>query len=215
MGAAPAPAFAGAWVSVKEQSILTAAVGEQEDGWNYESGLYWEQPLDEGWSLVATPWSLNGPSAGPDYWKAETVISLKWAVSEREGAVSAAQAGLVWRSDLAECGETGMELRWLQGIAPRAWDGAFVNLEAAARVHDGGCAGARFDLTAGTRAGSDWLTLAELFTDAPEGGDLSVKAQLSFVWFGAEADIGGVQLGLRAPLDGADAPVMLVLGIWR
>jgi hypothetical protein len=88
----------------------------------------------------------------------------------------------------------------------------FVNVEGATHVLEGGCEGERLDLTAGYRPRENWLAMAQLFLDAPRAGEETVRAQLTAVRFGRSGR--GIQLGLRARLDGDDPEPTLVLGLW-
>jgi len=95
----------------------------------------------------------------------------------------------------------------------RSFDnGAFLNVEAAARILDGGCGGERVDITGGARFSQNWLALGQIFIDAPQGGEEAVKAQLSLVRFGENGR--GIQLGLRARIDGGAEEPALVLAFW-
>lgn len=118
---------------------------------------------------------------------------------------------MVWNSDpLAECAEAQAEVRWLGGRA--IGQRSFANIEAAERAGDEGCGGERLDLTLGHRFEENWLGMAQVFVDAPRLGESSVKAQISLVHFG---DTGrGLQVGLRARVDGESLEPALVLGFW-
>jgi hypothetical protein len=86
-------------------------------------------------------------------------------------------------------------------------------VEAAGRALEGGCEGERLDITAGYHAGRNWLALGQIFFDAPQDGEESIKAELTFVRFTRRGR--GFQIGVRARLDGEDAEPALVLGLWR
>jgi hypothetical protein len=75
------------------------------------------------------------------------------------------------------CSEGGAELRWLGGRS--FGQTSFVNVEAATRALEGGCEGQRLDLTAGYRPGENWLAMGQIFLDAPQDGEETVKAQLT------------------------------------
>ena len=89
---------------------------------------------------------------------------------------------------------------------------AFVNVEAAERGLSGGCGGERIDLTAGYRPGENWLGMAQLFWDGPREGEHTLRAQLTLVRFGNSGR--GIQVGVRARIDGGEAEPALVLGLW-
>jgi hypothetical protein len=146
-----------------------------------------------------------------DLWRADATLGGKQTLFRDEDTAMAVQAGALWISHPGQgCGEGGAELRWLGGQAFE--DGAFLNIEAAARVLDGGCAGQRIDITAGRRFAGNWLALGQVFFDAPHEGEDSVKAQISLVRFGENGR--GRQLGLRARIDGEAPEPAIVLGFW-
>ena len=123
------------------------------------------------------------------------------------------QAGAVWRSDPSgECSETGAEARWLGGAAFGPEQRGFVNVEAAARSFDGGCQGGLYELSLGYRPNDEWMGMAQVFVDDSNGDDETVRAQLTLVRFGEDGR--GLQVGVRARLDGDDAEPALVLGFW-
>jgi hypothetical protein len=125
----------------------------------------------------------------------------------------AVQSGVVWRSDPGPgCSEAGAEARWLGGLSLGETGRGFVNLELAARVQEGGCFDQRLDLTAGYRPDRRWLAMAEIFVDAPDGGETEVQGQITFVRFGD--DQKGVQFGVRTRLDGGAQETAFVLGFW-
>jgi hypothetical protein len=208
---APAPANAGAWIAPeKGQEIWTNVAGERDELYFFESSAYLEAPLGERTSFIAAPWYEQNYDT-QDGWRAEAVVGLKRAIFRSEDTVMALQVGALWLSHPnAECSEGGAELRWLGG---HSFDnGAFLNLEAATRALSGGCAGERLDLTGGTRFGDHWLALGQVFLDAPQDGEDTVKAQVSLVRFGENGR--GIQLGLRARVDGGAPEPALVLGFW-
>lgn len=208
---APTPAAAGAWIAPEGgQEIWTNAAGERGELRFYETSAYWETPLGDENSFVAAPW-LEQNYDSVDGWRAEAVVGLKRAVFRSDDTVMALQAGALWMSHPGEgCSEGGAELRWLGGRS--FWAGAFVNVEAATRVLEGGCEDQRLDLTAGYRPSDNWLAMGQIFVDAPQQGEEMVKAQLTVVRFGRSGR--GIQLGLRARIDGDDAEPALVLGLW-
>lgn len=209
---APQPATAGAWIAPEDgQQIWTNAAGTRDEVYFFESSAYIEAPVGERASLVVAPWYEQNYDT-QEGWRAEAVVGLKHTVFRDDDTVMALQAGALWLSHPSpECSEGGAELRWLGG---RSYDnGAFLNVEAATRVVSGGCEGERVDVTGGARFGENWLLLGQVFLDAPHDGEETAKAQVSLVRFGAHGR-RGIQLGLRARIDGgADEPA-LVLGFW-
>lgn len=190
---------------------MTSAVGERDELTFYESSAYWEIPFAGDTALVAAPWVEQNYDT-LDGWRGEAVLGVKRAVFRRGDTVMAVQAGALWISHPPlGCSEGGAELRWLGGRAFA--DGAgFMNLEAAGRALEGGCEGARLDLTLGYRSGERWMGMAQVFLDAPGYGEDTLKAQLTLVRFGDEGR--GVQLGLRGRIDGGGGEPALVLGFW-
>lgn len=208
---APAPANAGAWVAPETgQEIWTNVAGTREQLYFFESSTYWEAPFNPSTSFVATPWMEQSYDTA-DGWRAEAVVGVKRTIFRDDDTVMALQAGALWISHPERgCSEGGAELRWLGG---RSFEnGAFLNLEAAARVLEGGCAGERADVTGGIRFARNWLALGQVFLDAPQQGEETVKAQLSLVRFNARGR--GVQLGVRVRIDGGAEESALVLGFW-
>jgi hypothetical protein len=205
------PARAGAWLAPEGgQEIWTNAAGVRDELTVIETSAYWEAPFGDQYSVVAAPW-IEQAADMEDGWRGEAVIGVKRAMFRDGANVMALQAGAFWRSDPPHgCGEGGAELRWLGGRA--MGETAFVNLEAAARALDGGCFGARADLTLGYRPRDNWLALGEVFLDAPDQGEDSLKLQFSLARFDSEG--GAVQLGVRARLDGDDPEPALILGFW-
>lgn len=191
---------------------MSDIVGQREDGAvYYEAAGYYEHPLNRGTSLVFAPWSAYDPET-IEGWRGEATLSAKRVMFRHDGTVVALQGGALWISNPNEgCSEGGAEARILAGRPVGAR--AFVNVEAAARVLEGGCESQRLDLTAGYHAGRNWLALGQVFLDAPQDGEESVKAQLTLVRFTRNGR--GFQLGVRARIDGDDAEPALVLGLWR
>lgn len=147
-----------------------------------------------------------------DGWRAEAAIGLKHAVVPTAGGWTfAIQPSALWMSHppLA-CSEGGAELRGLGGRSLS--ENAFLNVEAAARVLDGGCSGGRLDLTAGYRPAENWLALGQVFLEELGDSGGSARIQVSITRFGE--DRRAVQLGFRARVDGDDWEPALVLGIW-
>lgn len=208
----PAPANAGAWIAPEDgQHIWTSLVGQRDELYYYEGSSYWEDPIESG-TAVLVSWWMETNYDTEDGWRADATIGAKRTLFRDDDTVMAVQAAALWVSHPgAECGEGGAELRWLGGQSFEG--GAFVNLEAASRVLDGAdCGGERLDITGGTRVAQNWLALGQVFYDAPRQGEDSVKAQISLVRFGENGR--GIQLGLRARVDGGVEEPALVLGFW-
>lgn len=204
-------ANASAWIAPEGgQEILTGAAGMRADVMVFESSAYLEAPLDERSSLIFAPWSETASDLQSG-WRGEAVVGVKRAVFRDDASVMAVQGGLYWRSDPpGDCGEGGIEARWLGG---RSFGGGrFVNLELGARALDEGCLGGRAELTAGFRPRENWLAMGQIFYDAPQDGEKSLHFQLSLVRF--DDNDRGIQLGLRTRLDGG-GETALVLGMWR
>jgi hypothetical protein len=207
----PAPASAGAWIAPENgQEIWTNVAGTRDDLYFFESSAYWEAPFGERTSFVAAPWIEQNYDT-LDGWRAEAAAGVKHTLFRDEDTVMAVQASALWISHpSSECSEGGGELRWLGG---RSFEnGAFLNVEAATRALSGGCGGERVDVTGGVRFARQWLGLGQVFLDAPQDGEESVKLQLSLVRFGENGR--GIQLGVRARLDGGTEEPALVLGFW-
>lgn len=210
---APAPAAAGAWVAPHGgQRISTTSVGEREDETLFvESGVYYEAPVRDDTSLVFAPWVESSPHL-IDGWRAEVTFGVKHAFYRSAQDVLALQAGALWVSNPDEgCSEGGAELRFLGGRS-MGEGRAFANVEMAARALSGGCEGGRIDLTAGYRPSENWLAMGQVFLDSPVEGDDTLKAQVTVVRFGRSGR--GIQLGLRARIDGGDPEPALVIGLW-
>lgn len=209
---APAPAIAGAWIAPEGgQEIWTNVAGERAEAMYFETSGYWEAPLGRRLAVVAAPWLEQAYDAGEEGWRAEATLALKLALLRGEAGAMAVQAGAVWTSLPAHrCGETGAELRWLGGLS--VGRASFVNLEAAARRGENGCGGERAELSAGYRANENWLAMGQIFLDAPDEGETTLKAQFTLVRFGEEGR--GVQFGVRTRIDGGPAEPALVLGFW-
>jgi hypothetical protein len=208
---APAQAHAGAWIAPEGgQEIWTNVFGERDELSFYESSAYFEAPLDARNAIVVAPWVEQNYDT-QDGWRGEAIVAAKRAVTRNDTGAIAIQLGALWVSHPSEdCGEGGLEARWLAGrsLGPSA----FVNVEVASRVLDGGCGGERLDLTAGLRASENWLALGQVFLDAARDGDESVKAQVTLVRFGESGR--GIQIGVRTRLDGDDPEPSLVFGLW-
>jgi len=209
---APAPAAAGAWVAPEDgQEIVTNAVGERNETLVYESSTYWEMPFESGdTSVVLTPW-VETNSDTWDGWRGEGTIGAKHVFYRDDETVVALQASALWISHPnGGCSEGGAEVRFLGGRS--IGETGFVNVEAAARALSGGCEGGRLDISAGYRPYKNWLALGQVYFDAPVDGDDTVRAQLSLVRFDDEGS--GVQLGIRARIDGGAPEPTLVLAFW-
>lgn len=204
-------ANAGAWLAPADgQRIVTAAAGERDGFAVFESSTYIEAPLNDSFSILATPWIETSYDL-PEGWRAETTLGVKYAVFRRERSVMAVQAGAYWRSDPPEgCGEGGAEVRWLGGQS--FGETGFINLDLGTRLLDGGCGGERMELSAGFEPVENWMTLGQVFLDAPHEGEETVKFQLSLVRFSAAGR--GIQVGVRTRLDEPGAETALVLGLW-
>lgn len=207
----PAPAHAGAWIAPKEgQQIWTNAAGTREEVYFFESSVYLEAPFGDRTSLVVAPWYEQNYDT-PDGWRAEALLGVKHVLYRSANTVMAVQAGPLWISHpLPECSEGGAELRWLGGRSYAG--GLFLNLEAATRALDGGCGGERFELTAGAPFGGNWLALGQVFVDSPSHGGEAARAQLSVVRFGERSR--GIQVGVRARIDGGAEEPALVVAFW-
>lgn len=177
----------------------------------YEGSAYWEAPLGDRHALVLAPWAERSEET-QDGWRAETAIGVKRAVVREAETVVAMQASAVWVTTPPDaCGEGGAEARVLAG---RTLGGrSFANVEVAARALEGGCGGQRLDVTLGHRPAEHWLGMAQLFVDAPIDGRETIRGQVSLVAFGANDR--GIQIGIRARLDGEDAEPALIIGLWR
>jgi len=208
----PAPAFAGAWIAPEGgQQIWTSVAGERQGFTFFESSGYVEAPLGRHTSVVVAPW-LEQSYETVDGWRAEASVGVKRVLFRRDENVVALQAGAIWTSHPADddCSETGGEVRLLAGRA--FGQRAFANVEASSRAYEGGCQGERLDLTLGYRPRENLLTLAQLFVDAPDDGEESIRAQLTLVYFRRNGR--GIQVGLRTRVDDGPAEAALVIGLW-
>lgn len=189
---------------------MTTSIGQRDELPFYEGSGYWEFNAGEHNALVISEWVEQNYDS-EDGWRAEAVIGLKRAVFADDDIVVAVQIGALWNSHPGgDCGEGGAEFRLLGGRA--FGESGFFNVEAASRGLDGGCSGERLDLTAGYRPAENWLAMGQVFLDAPRDGEATVKAQLTAVRFSRSGR--GLQVGLRARLDGDDPEPTLVLGWW-
>lgn len=207
------PAHAGAWIAPEGgQNIATELAGERNEALYFESAYYIESPLNEDISYVHTSWLSQQPNqAMLDDWRWELSLAGKLATRRGERSVTALQAGVVWNSNpAAHCAEGQAEVRWLGGRS--IGERSFANIEVAERAGDEGCGGERLDLTFGHRFEQRWLGIGEIFVDQPRVGEGTVKAQISLVRFSEEGR--GLQIGLRARLDGEAAEPAIVLGFW-
>lgn len=203
-------AEAGAWLAPEEgQEIITTTAGERDGYTTFESSAYWEAPISSDASLVIAPWSESAADLESG-WRGEAVVGVKHAVFRDDETVMAVQAGAFWRSDPpGDCGEGGIEARWLGGRS--LGRGGFVNVEIAARVLDEGCPAGRANLSLGYRPQPNWLAMGEIFYETPREGSESLNVQVSLVRFGEDGR--GMQVGLRTRLDGG-GETALVLGMW-
>lgn len=208
-------AQAGAWIAPEDgQDIFTLTHGQDAfGGYQTETDYFWERPLSRRFSLVAHPRMESG-AAYMDGWRADADLGVKAAFLRGDDGAAAVQAAAVWRSDAEPgCAEMGGELRLMGGMS-RGWGArsAFINLEAATRLHGGGCSRQRLDLTAGFSPHEDWLGLAQTFADFSPDGEAVIRTQASVVRFGEGRR--GLQLGLRLRLDGDAREPAIVLGWW-
>lgn len=203
--------MAGAWIAPEGgQEIWTSVAGERAGLNFFESSGYLEAPIGPRDAIVAAPWVETNYDT-MDGWRAEATVGFKHALRRSDDYAIAVQAGALWVSHPeAECSEGGVELRFLGGR--NLGERSFLNLEAAARALEGGCQGARLELTAGYRPSERWLGMAQLFYDGPLDGDESVKAQLTLVRFSRSGR--AVQVGLRARIDGETPEPALVVSFW-
>jgi hypothetical protein len=176
----------------------------------FETAGYWEIPLGPNDSFVAAPW-LEQNYDTLEGWRGEATFGFKHALWRGRDSIVSLQAGALWMSfPGAGCGEGGAELRLLGGM--NFGSGSFLNAEAAGRALEGGCSGERFDLTLGHRPNERWLVMGQVFMESYGQSEDSVDGQFSLVRFGDDGN--GVQVGLRARLDGAVEEIALVLGFW-
>jgi len=208
----PLPAHAGAWIAPEGgQEIWTNVVGQREGLTFYESSGYYEAPVTESTSAVFAPWYENSYSSA-EPWRAEALVGAKHVVHRSEGGtVVALQGSAFWTSaPEGDCGEGGAEVRPLAGRG--FGQTGFVNVEAATRALDGGCESQRLDITVGYRPGENWLAMGQMFADVPLEGEGAIRAQLTLVYFRPSGR--GIQIGLRARVDGGGEEAALVIGLW-
>lgn len=177
----------------------------------FETSGYLEAPVADETSIVALPWVEQNYDS-EDGWRAEAIVGVKRTIFDEGDTVMAVQAGALWISHPSEndCGEGGAELRWLGGRS--FGNGGFLNVEAATRALDSGCQGERVEVSAGFRPAENWLVMGQVFFDAPREAEETIKAQITFVRFGESGR--GLQLGVRARIDGGELEPALVLGLW-
>lgn len=204
------PAHAGAWVAPEGgQEISQFTFGLRDEQPFSESDYFLELPISGRTAFVAQPrLAFSG-----DAYEAsgEVAAGLKMAVVRTPRVAGAIQAAALWRSETIDgCGAEGVEVRSLGGLSS---EDRFYNVEAALRLHSGGCFRQRLEFTAGHRPDDNWLLMGQAFLDADPDGGATIKAQASLVRFGGWAD--GLQLGLRFRIDGDDREPALVLGWWR
>jgi hypothetical protein len=195
------------------QEIITSVYGERDELSFYETSGYWEVPLSGATSIVAAPWVEQNYDT-EEGWRGEGVVGVKRAIFADETFAAAVSGSAFWSSHPGpECGEGGGELRIMAGASRREAARAFVNFEVAAHMLDGGCAGQDADLTVGFRPTERWLVMGQVFAQTEDHREDLVRAQVTFVRFG-EDRTRGVQIGVRARLDGEDAEPAVVLGLW-
>lgn len=144
--------------------------------------------------------------------RSEAHGGVKWAFARGARGAASVQVSGAWRQEtFGTCGQSGYEARALGGVAfgPN-WRG-FVNVEAAQRGFSGGCPHTRLEATFGWRPQAQWLTQGQLFYDSGIHKTDALKGQISAVRF---LRAGGVQISLRARLDGAAGEPALVIGWW-
>lgn len=119
LAAAAPEARAGAWLAPEGgQEVWTHAVGERAELTTYESALYLELPVGAQSAIVVTPW-VEQANDLDDLWRGEAVMGVKREMFRGAASLMAVQVGALWRSDPpAQCGEGGVEVRWLGGHSP-------------------------------------------------------------------------------------------------
>lgn len=211
--ASPGVAHAGAWIAAdEEQSITTFGYSRDDEGVaTLESDVYGEVPFGRHFALVGHTFNTRN-TLGEQ--RDEADIDLKVATFRGRRTALALQAGVTWRADPTDgCSDVGAEVRALAGRSSKSGR-SFLNAEAAVRADgDGGCAHARYELTAGMRPNARWLRLAQVFVDDDLEFGQTVKAQASLVRFTRKGR--GLQLSLRFRVDdGAVTEPTLILGYW-
>ncbi|MBU6373794.1 MAG: hypothetical protein KJS97_13790 [Alphaproteobacteria bacterium] len=138
-----------------------------------------------------------------------------WAVAVQGGGlfVDGAEKGVPDPdSGGPRCVGAGGEGRVMVGRAPRAAGrGPFVTVELASRAQ-GGCASALVDATIGYEIEHKWILLAQAFQDRGLHGSETLNVQVSAVRL---RRMRGLQIGLRARLDGAEPEPAVIIGLWR
>jgi hypothetical protein len=176
-----------------------------------EASAFWEAPQGNDFAFVAAPWVEFGQDGEDNPWRAEATFAVKHVFYRDGPNVAAVQAGPLWVSQPDEgCSEGGAELRFLGGRS--ASENVFFNAEIAGRGLVGGCEGGRIELTAGYRPAANWLAMGQVFFDSPVDGEETTKVQFTLVRFNETGH--GLQIGLRARIDGEAAEPALVLGLW-
>lgn len=213
---APSPAVAGAWLAPEGgQEIWTNVAGERDELSIYETSVYWEVPVGEKTSVVATPWFEQNYDT-IEGWRGEAAVGVKRAVFRDDTFAAAVSGSAFWSSHPGEdCGEGGAEFRVMGGASREQAAGAFVNAEVAVQALAGGCQGLDAELTLGFRPTERWLVMGQVFLqdEDDEARDDLLRGQISVVRFGEDRS-RGVQIGVRARLDGEDAEPAVVLGLW-
>ena len=205
-------AHAGAWITADEdQTITTFGYGRDDDGVaTLESDIFVEAPVGRRYALVGHTLNTRDTfGAQTD----EADIDFKVAAFRGRRSALALQAGVTWRDEpLDGCEAVGGEVRALAGMSSRTGR-SFLNGEAAIRVAGGGCAHARYELTAGLRPNARWLGLGQVFVDDDLDFGETIKAQATLVRFTRKGR--GLQLSLRLRVnDGAVTEPTLIFGYW-
>jgi hypothetical protein len=166
------------------QEIVTSVVGERDELSFYETSAYWEAPLGDETSVVVAPWVEQNYDT-VEGWRGEAVVGVKRAIFRDEGYAAAISGSAFWSSHPGpECGEGGAEVRVMAGASREEALGAFVNVEVAAHLLDGGCEGQDVDLTVGFRPNARWLVMGQVFAQTEDHREDLVRAQVTFVRFG-------------------------------
>jgi hypothetical protein len=109
--------------------------------------------------MVAAPWVEQNYDT-EEGWRGEAIVGVKRAVFRDDTYAAAVAGSAFWSSHPGPaCGEGGAELRLMAGASREQALGAFVNVEVAAHMVDGGCEGQDVDLTVGFRPTDRWLVM--------------------------------------------------------
>jgi hypothetical protein len=180
------------------------------DGEAAQVERYSERALPGRWSSVTT--ARGDGVVGLE----EAQVGLKRTLWEGDRIAVAVQGTLDWRAqDWRFCGGAGGELRVMAGrsVGRRG----FVNGELSWRAEQGGCSGAKFDVTAGWRPNERWILLGQVFRDQDLSPAFRERPSLKLQGSAVRVLKGGLgfQAGLRAALDEGDqASIGPVLGVW-